>query len=85
MVRRDGRHGRAYQTCDSKTENAGSDRLLLTIREAAERLAVGRTTAYELAARGELEVVHIGRCSRIPLDALEAFVERRRATPVTKR
>ena len=44
----------------------GSARLLLTVLEAAERLAVGRSTVYELTATGELELVHIGRCARIP-------------------
>jgi excisionase family DNA binding protein len=69
----------------SKESACRSDRLLLTMREVADRLAVGRSTVYELAARGELEVVHIGRCARVPVDALEAFVERRRASAVTKR
>jgi excisionase family DNA binding protein len=43
--------------------------LLLTIPQAAHRLGVGRTTLYdlyELTNAGELEVVHIGRCARIP-------------------
>jgi excisionase family DNA binding protein len=53
--------------------------LLLTIPEAARMLAIGRTLAYELIAAGELEVVHINRAARVPLDAVHAFVERRRA------
>ena len=53
--------------------------LLLTIPEAAHMLAIGRTLAYELIAAGELEVVHINRAARVPLDAVHAFVERRRA------
>jgi excisionase family DNA binding protein len=59
--------------------------LLLTIPEAAHRLGVGRTTVYELTSAGELEVVHIGRCARIPTAALDAFVERIRDQSVTKR
>ncbi len=46
--------------------DAESERLLLTVLEAAERLAVGRSTVYELTAAGELEVVHIGRCRGSP-------------------
>lgn len=34
--------------------------LLLTVVEAAAMLGVGRTTAYELIAAGQLQVVHIG-------------------------
>lgn len=53
--------------------------ILLTIPEAARLLSIGRTLAYELIAAGELEVVHINRAARVPLDAVHAFVERRRA------
>ena len=57
--------------------------LLLTVRDAAEVLAVGRTTMYELITAGEIEVVHIGRSSRVPVAALEAFVEQKRRGTVT--
>lgn len=53
--------------------------MLLTIPEAASVLALGRTTLYELIAAGELEVVHVGRAARVPVDALRQFVEERRA------
>ncbi|MGH9073571.1 MAG: helix-turn-helix domain-containing protein [Acidimicrobiales bacterium] len=48
--------------------------LLVPIEEAAAALGVGRTKVYELVGRGQLEAVHIGRCCRIPMDALEAYV-----------
>ena len=51
------------------------DRLLLTVREAADRLGIGRSTAYELIAAGDLETVHIGRACRVPAVALDRFVE----------
>ncbi|GEM_PF-1905921 len=53
--------------------------LLLTIPQAAQALAVGRTTVYELIAGGAIEVVHIGRCARIPVEAVRSFVEHQRA------
>jgi DNA binding domain, excisionase family len=53
--------------------------LLLTMIDAARALSIGRTTMYELVAAGEIGVVHIGRSVRVPVDALHAFVERRRA------
>ena len=49
--------------------------LLLTIPEAAALLGVGRTTAYQLISAGELEVVHVGRCARVPAGAVADFVE----------
>jgi len=36
-------------------------RLVYTVAEAAELLGIGRSTAYELVARGELPTVRIGR------------------------
>ena len=54
--------------------------ILLTIPEAAHRLGIGRTLTYELIAAGELEVVHINRAARVPLDAVHGFVERHRAS-----
>lgn len=53
--------------------------VLLTIPEAARLLSIGRTLTYELIAAGELEVVHIHRAARVPLDAVHEFVQRRRA------
>jgi excisionase family DNA binding protein len=50
------------------------DKVLLTVEEAAERLSIGRTKAYELMDTGALESVTIGRCRRIPAEALEPFV-----------
>lgn len=53
-------------------------RVLVTIPAAAKALSIGRSTAYELIAAGELEVVHIGRAVRVPVDAIAAYVERLR-------
>ncbi len=51
-------------------------RLLLTIVEAANLLGVGRTTLYELLARGELQAVRIGRSRRVPRQAVDDYVNR---------
>lgn len=53
--------------------------VLLTIPEAARLLSIGRTLTYELIADGELEVIHINRAARVPLDAVHDFVRRRRS------
>ena len=70
----------AGEPCDEATQPATalSPRLLLTVREAAHALGVGRSTAYELISAGELEVVHIGRACRVPVAVVEAYVERLR-------
>lgn len=58
-------------------EHNDDRQLLLTARDAAAMLAVGRTTLYELIADGHLGTVHIGRAMRIPRAELEDFVTRR--------
>jgi excisionase family DNA binding protein len=52
------------------------DQLLVTPEEAARRLSVGRTTIYELMSSGELQSVNIGRCRRVPVSSLSAFVSK---------
>ncbi len=59
--------------------------LLLTIVEAARVLSIGRTTMYELVGSGQIEIVHIGRSARVPVAALDEYVERRRAAGATVR
>lgn len=49
--------------------------VLVTVKEAGEMLGVGRTTAYELISSGDLEVVHIGRCARVPVQSVIQLVE----------
>lgn len=57
----------------------GHRRLLLRPEEAAQVLGIGRSTLYELMAAGEVESVRIGKSRRIPIAALEDYVERLRA------
>ena len=54
------------------------NKLLLTADEAAEIVGVGKTKMYELIRVGAVDSVRIGRCRRIPHNALAAFVERLR-------
>ena len=48
--------------------------LLLRADEAASLLAIGRTKVFEMMAAGELPVIRIGRCVRIPKDQLERWI-----------
>lgn len=57
--------------------------LLLTPEQAAESLGVGRSTVYDLMSTGQLESVKLGRCRRVPVDAVAAYVERLRGTGPT--
>jgi excisionase family DNA binding protein len=51
------------------------DRLLLTRREAAERLGVSERTIDRLVASGRLPVVHVERAARLRVSDLEAYVQ----------
>ena len=52
------------------------EKRLLTVAEAARRLGIGRSHAYIYVLRGELESVKLGRSRRVPVEALDAFIER---------
>ncbi|MFF2065856.1 helix-turn-helix domain-containing protein [Streptomyces sp. NPDC058200] len=51
------------------------ERLLYKPREAAEALAIGRSTLYELMAEGSLKYIKLGRARRIRRADVEAYVE----------
>lgn len=50
--------------------------LLLTVEQAGQVLAIGRTAVYALLGSGVLASVRIGRSRRIPLTALQDYVTR---------
>jgi excisionase family DNA binding protein len=49
-------------------------RLLLTVPEAAEALAISRSKLYELIAAGLIRSVRIDGSRRVPIEALETYV-----------
>jgi excisionase family DNA binding protein len=49
-------------------------RLLLTVPEAADALAISRSKLYELIAAGTIASIRIDGSRRIPLTALEAYI-----------
>ena len=57
----------------------------LRIPDAALLLGVGRSLTYQLIAEGELEVVRVGSVMRVPVTAVEDFVERQRTPNQTGR
>jgi excisionase family DNA binding protein len=56
-----------------------TERLLYSVREAADLLSIGRVKLYELIAAGRIESVRLDGSRRIPRDALEEFIVRLRA------
>lgn len=50
-------------------------KVLLTPEEAADVLGVGRTKLYELMGDGLIESVRIGGSRRVPVAAIDRFVE----------
>jgi excisionase family DNA binding protein len=48
--------------------------LLLDSHEVSRLLGIGRTKAFQLMARGEVPVVRIGRCVRVPRPALMDWI-----------
>lgn len=71
--RNDGRNGNRV---GHPPPTNGPGRGLLRVEEAAEWLGLGRTKAYELVYKGVIPSVTIGRSRRIPISALQAFVDR---------
>ena len=51
--------------------------LLVTVPQAAEMLAIGRSALYELIWNGELTPLRIGRSVRFTVTELERFVSSR--------
>ncbi len=58
------------------TERKSPDcrRLTMTVEEAARELGIGRGLAYELARRGELPTLRLGRRLIVPVAALERLL-----------
>lgn len=54
----------------------GPDRLLISIRDAAKRLGIGRDATYGLVREGRLPSVRVGRRLLVPASSLVGWVER---------
>lgn len=60
---------------EHSTTTRNMERLLLTAKEAADALGIGRSKVYELIMSGKLESVRIGGSRRVPVEALRDFVD----------
>ena len=61
--------------------SASQPPVLVTIRQAAQMLSLSRSTVYDLIRDGTIEVVHVGRSARVPVEAVFGFVTTLRAEP----
>ena len=55
---------------------SNSERLTITVDEAAARLGLSRNGAYEAVRRGEIPSLRIGRRVLVPRAALERMLDR---------
>lgn len=55
-----------------------SEKRLLTVAEAAKLLGLSKTRTYSLVMSGELESLKLGKARRIPVIAIDEFVETKR-------
>jgi excisionase family DNA binding protein len=49
--------------------------MLLTVRDVAVALRLGRTRTYALLRSGEIPVIRVGRAVRVPRDGLRRWIE----------
>ena len=49
---------------------------LLTIDQARQRLAIGKSKLWQLIQSGEIRSCKIGRARRIPVEAIDEFIAR---------
>ena len=51
-------------------------KMLVTIDEAAQAMSVGRTLLYDLMMRKEIASIKVGRVRRVPLAAIDDYINR---------
>lgn len=56
-----------------------TEALLLKPPDAAKLLGLSRTTVYRLIESRELQSIKVGRCLRVPREAIPEFIERKLA------
>jgi excisionase family DNA binding protein len=69
----------------SPPSRATTRALLVSIRQAAEMLAISRSSVYNLIDAGQLTPVRTGRSVRFPVEQLERFVAARIAAEASTR
>jgi excisionase family DNA binding protein len=63
-------------TSDGTSPGGRPDARLLTVDQVAEMLQISRWSVYRLIWANDLRSVQIGRCRRVPPEALDAYLGR---------
>jgi excisionase family DNA binding protein len=59
------------------TETTARERkMLCSVHDVAAMLSIGRTAAWELVRKRKIRSVKIGRTRRVPLAAIQEYIER---------
>jgi excisionase family DNA binding protein len=53
-----------------------SKAILVSVAEVARILSIGRTAAWELVRKQKIRSIKIGRVRRVPIVAIQAYIER---------
>ncbi len=59
-----------------QTSSIADDSALLTVREAARKLRISKWKLYDLIRSRLLETIKIGRRRLIPVEAIDAYIQR---------
>ena len=62
-------------TLATTTTDARRYPALLTVKQVAEILGIGRNTAYRLIHEGQIVSLRVGRNIKVPMSAIEKFLE----------
>jgi excisionase family DNA binding protein len=69
------------QPADLHSAARGEQKVLLDSRDVSRLLGLGRTKVFEMMARSELPVIRIGRCVRVPREALMEWISNETRLP----
>jgi excisionase family DNA binding protein len=50
--------------------------ILVSVADAAHMLSIGRTAAWELVRKQKIKSVKIGRTRRVPIAAIQEYIQR---------
>jgi excisionase family DNA binding protein len=58
--------------------------MLFTVEQVAQILGIGRSTVFQLIKNEQIESIRLGRSRRIPVDAMQNYVDDLRAERVNR-
>lgn len=58
--------------------------MLFTVEQVAQILGIGRSTVFQLIKSEQIESIRLGRSRRIPVDAMQNYVDELRAERIAR-